>query len=581
VGATGRLSPNYLIEDGVVPRTRLPHILRRTAEIAQKHQIRIVNVAHAGDGNVHPIVLFDDRDKDEVARAAAAGRELLEECIACGGSITAEHGVGVEKLALMDRQFAAADLAAMARVRDAFNPAGRFNPGKLLPVTEQRVEMAAGTLRVPSAEDCTRSVPIPLETHAPPDQAGVERLVCDAAACGTAIYPIGGGTCLNNGLRRVRPGIGLSLAGLNRVIDYPARDLTITVEAGVTMDQLTRTLAAQGQGLPIDVPQPDRATLGGIVAAGLSGPRRYRWGPIRDYVIGLRAVDGRGQAFSAGGRVVKNAAGYDLCRLLTGSHGTLGVIVQVTLMVKPMPESTALAACGVPDLAAAERLLAAMAHSRTMPAAIELLVGPAWQDSNVAGTLRVPSSANGTRSVPTTISDGTLVVRLDGSRAEVDWMIDQLTGEWRELRAGEPAVWRDAESEPLWRRLVEFPAACGLTASVVEINVLPGQTIEAIRQLLQTDPACSIQAHAGSGTVRAALCLGPDGLRPVITERLRPAVAAMGGSLVVRSCPPETALERETVWGPVRSGAALMQAIKDQFDPHDILNPGRSIFPVD
>ncbi len=133
VGATGRLSPSYTIQDGVVPRTKLPHIIRRTAEIGKKHNIRIVNVAHAGDGNVHPILLFDERDRKQVERAVAAGREILQECIACGGSITAEHGIGVEKLALMDRLFAPADLDAMCRVRRAFDPAGRLNPGKLIP----------------------------------------------------------------------------------------------------------------------------------------------------------------------------------------------------------------------------------------------------------------------------------------------------------------------------------------------------------------------------------------------------------------------------------------------------------------
>ena len=133
VGATGRLSPSYTIQDGVVPRTRLPHIIRRTAEIGQKHQIRIVNVAHAGDGNIHPILLFDERNREEVERAVAAGREILEECIACGGSITAEHGIGVEKIGLMDRLFAPADLEAMRRVRQAFDPTGRLNPGKLIP----------------------------------------------------------------------------------------------------------------------------------------------------------------------------------------------------------------------------------------------------------------------------------------------------------------------------------------------------------------------------------------------------------------------------------------------------------------
>lgn len=135
VGAVGRLSPSYCIQDGVVPRTRLPHVIRRIGEVSAKYGIRIVNVAHAGDGNVHPILLFDERNKEQVERALAAGRELLEECIACGGSITAEHGVGVEKIGLMSRQFAPADLEAMGRVRDAFNPAGRLCPGKVLPAT--------------------------------------------------------------------------------------------------------------------------------------------------------------------------------------------------------------------------------------------------------------------------------------------------------------------------------------------------------------------------------------------------------------------------------------------------------------
>jgi glycolate oxidase len=147
VGAVGRLSPSYCIQDGVVPRTRLPHILRRIVEIAAKHQVRIVNVAHAGDGNVHPIVLFDERDRQQVDRVLEASAELLQECIACGGSVTAEHGVGVEKLSFMWEQFATADLQAMDHVRQTLDPQGRLNPGKLIP----RLDAPAATHRVPLA----------------------------------------------------------------------------------------------------------------------------------------------------------------------------------------------------------------------------------------------------------------------------------------------------------------------------------------------------------------------------------------------------------------------------------------------
>jgi glycolate oxidase len=132
-GALGRLSPTYVTQDGVVPRTRLPQLIRRIAEIGTKHQVRVVNVAHAGDGNVHPVLLLDERDPQQIQRVLAAGRELLEECIRLGGSITAEHGIGIEKIALMDRLYAKEDLQAMARVRRAFDPTGRLNPGKLLP----------------------------------------------------------------------------------------------------------------------------------------------------------------------------------------------------------------------------------------------------------------------------------------------------------------------------------------------------------------------------------------------------------------------------------------------------------------
>jgi len=132
-GAIGRLSPSYCTQDGVVPRTKLPHLFRRVMEIGRKYEVRIVNVFHAGDGNVHPILLFDQRDRDQVRRVLKASTEILEACIACGGSVTGEHGIGVEKIGLMDKQFTQADLAAMKRFHAALNPHGRLSPGKLLP----------------------------------------------------------------------------------------------------------------------------------------------------------------------------------------------------------------------------------------------------------------------------------------------------------------------------------------------------------------------------------------------------------------------------------------------------------------
>ncbi|MGC3968669.1 MAG: FAD-linked oxidase C-terminal domain-containing protein [Pirellulales bacterium] len=132
-GAIGRLSPSYCTQDGVVPRTKLPHIFRKITEIGEKHGVRIVNVFHAGDGNIHPIVLFDERVPSQVKAALDSSGEILEECIACGGSVTGEHGIGVEKIPFMEKLFTPDDLDVMTRVRSAFNAEGRLSPGKLLP----------------------------------------------------------------------------------------------------------------------------------------------------------------------------------------------------------------------------------------------------------------------------------------------------------------------------------------------------------------------------------------------------------------------------------------------------------------
>ena len=134
-GAIGRLSPSYCTQDGVVPRTKLPEILKTITSIGEKHDISIVNVFHAGDGNLHPILLFDERDKAQIKRVLSASEEILDACLDAGGSVTGEHGIGVEKIGFMDKMFQPSDLAAMGRLRRAFNPENRLSPSKLLPTS--------------------------------------------------------------------------------------------------------------------------------------------------------------------------------------------------------------------------------------------------------------------------------------------------------------------------------------------------------------------------------------------------------------------------------------------------------------
>src|SRR5438874_5465204 len=147
-GAVGRLAPSYCTQEGVVPRTKLPNILRQIHRIGEKYQLRICNVFHAGDGNIHPILLFDERDPDQVKRVLQASHEILEECVKCGGSVTGEHGIGVEKIDFMPRLFNPEDLHMMLRLRSAFNPEGRCSPAKMFPTAGACIEPSKAGRRV-------------------------------------------------------------------------------------------------------------------------------------------------------------------------------------------------------------------------------------------------------------------------------------------------------------------------------------------------------------------------------------------------------------------------------------------------
>jgi glycolate oxidase FAD binding subunit len=387
--------------------------------------------------------------------------------------------------------------------------------------------------------------------------------VRDAYEAATPVYPIGGGTCLGYGLAAKEKGLGLRLGALDRVVDYPARDMTVTVEAGITMAALAVELAREGQRLPVDAAQAERATLGGMIATNFSGPRRFGYGTLRDYVIGISAVDGRGTAFKAGGRVVKNVAGYDLCKLLTGSLGTLGVITQATLKVRPLAETTALAACTVPSWHKAEELLSSLVNSRTTPAAIELLRGPHWQ---TGAMLAAPAAAA-----------GRLVVGFEGSRSEVNWQIEQLAREW-----GEQGVALECEheqaAEAIWRQLTEFAASDA--PLVIKANVRPSAVTGMLNLLAEIDPHASFQSHAGNGIVIAAFSeFSPNDASRILIQQLQPAAVAAEGNVVVWSCQADD-LTRQAAWGAAPGDAGLMRSVKEQFDPKRLLNRGRFLYGV-
>lgn len=401
----------------------------------------------------------------------------------------------------------------------------------------------------------TNTLPI-TETLTVDSEAQVADLIKSAYENQTPVYPIGGGTSLDFGLPAKTDGWGLQLTGIDKVIDYPARDMTITVGAGITLEKLHQTLASESQQLPIDAPQTSQATLGGLIATNHSGPRRFGHGTMRDHVIGIRAVDGRGVAFAAGGRVVKNVAGYDFCKLLTGSLGTLGVITEVTLKLKPLPAAGAFITCQLTDLEQAEMLLAKIVVSRTTPHLVELLCGTAWNDIAELG------ESSGLR----------LVVGFEGTDVEVDWMSKQLQTEWKELGV-EARIIRDREQcDSLYNRLVDFPADHE-AAMVVKLTGVPSGVTRAVQTLRLTDDSVNIQAHAGNGIVIGKFTEYPGGLTP-----FKAVAAAAHGSATVLSNPSGSEMTHHNVWGGADVPFDVMQKVKQAFDPNNILNPGRFVY---
>ncbi len=418
----------------------------------------------------------------------------------------------------------------------------------------------------------------PLPIVQPQSIADIGDIVRRAAAENQALYPLGGRTLLDIGLPPTRPGIAVDVRSLAQVIDYPARDMTITVQAGITLAQLQTLLAGENQRLPIDVPRAEYATLGGVLAANVSGSRRLGFGTLRDYVIGISTVNDEGHEVKAGGRVVKNVAGYDLCKLHVGALGTLGIITQVTLKLRPLPESKALVTFGC-ETAALDRLLDHLHTTRTRPVCLDVFNQSAVRAIVRETRLSLPEAP------------WLIVVGFEDNNEAVGWQVRQLL---QELAPGDIQGWEaragDA-SEALSRALIEFTLSGGrqppesplggLTPPAQGVsfkaNLLPHAVADFCRQAATLSEALRLHAHAGSGIVRGHL--DGDLTLPRVAAMLKEltdAAVRAEGNLVVPRCPVEWKRELP-VWGRERGDVWLMRQVKDKLDPHHLFNPGRFV----
>lgn len=384
----------------------------------------------------------------------------------------------------------------------------------------------------------------------------LSEIVADAASRRSPLYPQGGRTAIDYGGLPARPGDIVSTTSLQGVLEYPAADMTITVESGMTLGTLQSILAEHNQYLPIDPPQGDQATVGGIIATGWSGPRSFSAMRPRDQLIGVGFVNGSGTLVKGGGRVVKNVAGYDFPKLLTGSVGSLGVITELTFKVRPRPESTAIAWVTCPGFSEAATLLDTLNLSATRPTAIELLNRRGA--SAIAGSLGLNSA------------EVVVAIGFDDSAKTVAWQSDAIL---KELPPGAAAeIRRDAEAAPIWKALAENKAleGCGLQARVV---TRPGNLAGFLSGLDAN--AWSIQAHGGLGI--ATLGLADELTLEQVTSLVDHWTAILsdqGGSVTLPVCPSAWKNSLK-VWGTHRPDWSIMAGIKTALDPHHILNPGR------
>ncbi|GAA4079361.1 FAD-binding oxidoreductase [Actinomadura miaoliensis] len=365
---------------------------------------------------------------------------------------------------------------------------------------------------------------------APADASEAAEVMRVAAEHGLAVVPRGGETRLDWGLPPRRCDLLVDTRRLDRVVEHAAGDLVVTAQAGLPMRRLAETVAERGQRLSLDVPLPG-STVGGTIATGAAGPLRLLYGAPRDLVIGITIVRADGRTARSGGKVVKNVAGYDLGRLLCGSYGTLGLIVEATFRLHPLPSACAYVTSPVADAGAACEAVQAILHSPVVPSALQC-----WTSSGQSLALGVLLEG-----VP------------DGVAARAARVAD-LLGSRASIKEQAPEGWG------------AYPDG----TTLIEVSAPPASLTDLLGAL--PPEATAVWSAAGHGHVGLPAQMSAGDVARAL-EKLRGALAPHHGGAVVCYA-PEGVREAIDLWGPVPA-LSLMRRVKDQFDPDHRLSPGR------
>jgi glycolate oxidase FAD binding subunit len=405
----------------------------------------------------------------------------------------------------------------------------------------------------------------------------VSKVIAYANQHRLTVVPMGNGTKMGMGGVPKKVDIILTTGRLRRITDCDCDNLTLSAESGITLNEVQKTLSERGRGyfLPLDPPFTEKATLGGIVATNSSGPRRMLYGTARDLVIGSKAVFPNGDIIGSGGKTVKNVSGYDLCKLLIGSFGTLGILCEMTFKLLPLPEEEATLLIPFPDLKKAAGFAHEIVHSQLIPSSLDILNPKAYQ------TLECR--------VPYPPGDSYLVaVGLEGTRESVDRQTVEMTERGRKHGALSAATLQPEEYRALWTAIRDFALAArerypGLIA--LKSNFLISRSEEMMQHWEEAAArlglGCALICRAGSGLLYSYILTGKpaesdsDKLFELIKDQTSGAVKNEG-NLVVESCPPPLK-QKVDVWGQPRGDYRIMRRLKEEVDPEGILNPGRFV----
>jgi glycolate oxidase FAD binding subunit len=400
----------------------------------------------------------------------------------------------------------------------------------------------------------------------------VEQVSATLAACSkakAAVIPWGGGAHMGLGGVPKKVDVVLALRRMNQVLDHEPGDMTSTVQAGMIVDDFQSRLGRHGQFLSLDPPGAGRATIGGILAANASGPHRLRYGTARDLLIGLRVVHADGTVTKGGAKVVKNVTGYDMNKLYVGSLGTLGVIVEATFRLYPIPTTERTWVASFSTAAKAREAIGRILGSPLVPSAVELL-----NDTAAAEVARQPSPVSGLRGVLLAVAIASVPEAVEAQLQSAQTMARESSG---------ALILEGAVHEAFWAAVRNFGPGEG-AAMVLKASVLLTKVAEAIERgehlAAQRGLRVAIISEAGTGILRYYFRGDDDadGLKRLaeVVDPLRAFAVEAKGSLVVLQAPPEVKAVVD-VWGPAGKGFTLMRGLKEQFDPGHILNPGRFV----